>query len=304
MLKKIPFPLCGLCLGLLGLGKLVVNFGSIWQELCLHTGILFLIVFMSKVIADKESFKEVLTNPVLMGISATFPMSLLLLSSYPSPLQEFSRPFFWLAGFCLFLVLIIYFTQKFIFHWQWEKIFASYFVVYAGIAMTAVATPPAEYLIISKIALVFALASMVLLLPLVSWRYLSYRDIAPPLKPLLAIYAAPLSLCVVGYTNTLGAYNPNFLTFLYFTSLATYILGLSATLYFCRKSFYPSFSAFTFPLVISTLATKRCLAVLPEMASSYPWLKEVEILQTFMAITFVALVAGAYIYHYVLKQDP
>ena len=88
--------------------------------------------------------KEDLQNPIMASVAATFPMALMLLSTYIKPFIGSPAKYIWFFAIALHLILIIYFTLKFILKLQMPKVFASYFIVYVGIAVAAVTAPAFE----------------------------------------------------------------------------------------------------------------------------------------------------------------
>ncbi len=85
-------------------------------------------------------------------------------------------------------------------------------------------------------------------------------------QPLLTIMAAPASLCLTGYLASFD--HPNFwlATGMLIFAQSLYFITLVSIRQYTRLSFYPSFAAFTFPLVISATALTKYIAALPRMA--------------------------------------
>lgn len=81
-----------------------------------------------------------------------------------------------------------------------NKVFASYFIVYVGIAVAAITAPAYGQLGIGTAAFWFGFSALVILLVLVTVRYVKFQEIPDPAKPLICIYAAPAffsKLCIV-----------------------------------------------------------------------------------------------------------
>ena len=92
---------------------------------------------------------------------------------------------------------------------------------------------------------------------LVSYRYLKFTAIDDKNKPFICIYAAILSILIVGYVNALTI-DGNFLSLIYIGACIFYIFAIYQAIKLLaieRLQFMPSFSAFTFPFVISAIAT-------------------------------------------------
>ena len=72
-------------------------------------------------------------------------------------------------------------------------------------------------------------------------------------------------------------------------ALATvlYIFALVKAAGYLKLQFYPSYAAFTFPFVISAIATKQTMACLANMGQPVPLLKPVVLVETIIAAVFV-----------------
>ena len=78
-------------------------------------------------------------------------------------------------------------------------------------------------------------------------------------KPFICIYAAFLSIIIVGYVNALTI-DGNFLSIIYMCACIFYIFAIFHAIRLLaieKLQFMTSFSAFTFPFVISTIATGK-----------------------------------------------
>lgn len=66
-----------------------------------------------------------------------------------------------------------------------------------------------------------------------------------------------------------------------------YVFSLIKAIGYLKLKFYPSFAAFTFPFVISAIASKQSMACLAKLGSPMPALKYMVILETILAVAFV-----------------
>ncbi|MBO7518229.1 MAG: hypothetical protein J6T31_03885, partial [Methanobrevibacter sp.] len=76
-------------------------------------------------------------------------------------------------------------------------------------------------------------------------------------KPFICIYTALLSILIVGYVNAMNI-DGNFLSLIYLGAFIFYIFAIFQAIKLLaieKLQFMPSFSAFTFPFVISAIAT-------------------------------------------------
>lgn len=254
-LKRIPMPIVGLMLACAALGNLVQSYGEIYRNIM---GAIALILFIGatiKFICDIPGLKTELDNPVAASVFPTYSMGMMLLATYMKPYSSQVAYIVWAIGILLHIALMILFSMKFIRGFNIRKVFPSWFIVYVGIAVAAV-TGKAFSQPIGQAAFWFAVIAYLVLIFVVGKRVFIIKEIPEPALPTLVIFAAPGSLCLAGYLNAFD--NKNFIIFLFLliVSQGFYIFALSRLVNLLKLKFYPSYSAFTFPLVISAIALK------------------------------------------------
>ena len=286
-IKKVPSPLCGVMLGFAALGNLLQSYGEGIRYLCGIAAAFILVLVLMKLVMFPQMIKEDMKNPIMASVAGTFPMALMLLSTYVKPFIGAVAKYLWFFAIGLHIALIIYFTIKFILKLQMPKVFASYYIVYVGIAVAAVTAPAFEQLNVGAAAFWFGFATLILLLILVTLRYTKYPEIPEPAQPLICIYAAPTSLCIAGYVQSVMPKSKSFLLAMLVLATILYIFALVKAVGYLRLQFYPSYAAFTFPFVISAIATKQTMACLANMEQPMPFLKPVVLVETIIAAVFV-----------------
>lgn len=287
IIKKVPIPLCGVMLGLAALGNLLQSYGEGIRSVCGIVAAFLLILILLKLIMFPQMIKEDMQNPIMASVSGTFPMALMLLSTYVKPFIGPAAMYIWYFAILLHIVLIVYFTVKFILKLQLPKVFASYYIVYVGIAVAAVTAPAYEKTGIGSIAFWFGFVTLILLLVLVTIRYVKCPRVPEPAQPLICIYAAPTSLCIAGYVQSVMPKSRGFLLAMLAVATVLYIFSLVKAIGYLKLKFYPSYAAFTFPFVISAIATKQTMACLANMGTPMPVLQYVVLVETVIAVVFV-----------------
>ena len=287
IIKKVPVPLCGVMLGFAALGNLLQSYGEGIRLVCGIVAAFLLILVLLKLIMFPKMIKEDMQNPIMASVSGTFPMALMLLSTYVKPFIGPAAMYIWFFAIGLHIVLIVYFTVKFILKLQLPKVFASYYIVYVGIAVAAVTAPAFEQTGIGAAAFWFGFVTLIILLVLVTVRYVKCPQIPEPAQPLLCIYAAPTSLCIAGYVQSVTPKSRGFLLAMLAVATVIYIFALVKAIGYLKLKFYPSYAAFTFPFVISAIATKQTMACLANMGQPMPVLKYVVLIETVIAVVFV-----------------
>ncbi len=287
IIKRVPIPLCGVMLGLAALGNLLQSYSEGIRYVCGIAAGLLLILILLKLILFPAAIKEDMKNPIMASVSGTFSMALMLLSAYVKPLIGPAAYYIWLFAIALHVVLIIYFTVKFIAKLQMPKVFASYYIVYVGIAVAAITAPAYEKLSIGSAAFWFGFVSLLVLLVLVTIRYVKYTEIPDPAKPLICIYAAPTSLCIAGYVQSVMPKSYGMLMAMFVLASVLYVFALVKAIGYFKLPFFPSYASFTFPFVISAIASKQTMACLANMERPIPALKYVVLIETVIAAIFV-----------------
>ncbi|WP_296853361.1 TDT family transporter [uncultured Methanobrevibacter sp.] len=261
MIEKIPIPICGLILAFLSLGNLLNDTHTLLKVACGIIGIALLILILSKLVLYPKKIKEDFKNPIIASNSGTFSMSLMILSTYISPFMPSIAYGIWILGVALHILLIVYFTHHFIIrNFNISTVYPSYWIVFVGITMGAITAHAHNLDEIGFIFFLVGFIGMIFTFPLVIYRYINYKDIPNANKPLICIFTAVLSILIVGYLNSYNDISIEFLMIMYIFACIFYIFALTKLIEYRNLEFYPSFAAFTFPFVISGLATKGVIS--------------------------------------------
>ena len=290
VIKKVPVPLCGVMLGTAALGNLLQSYSEGVRYVCGVVAGLLLVLVLLKWILFPKMVKEDLGNPIMASVAGTFPMALMLLSVYVKPFIGQAAFYIWILAILLHIALIIYFTVKFVVKLQMPKVFASYYIVYVGIAVASITAPAYEQLKIGAAAFWFGFVCLLALLVLVTIRYVKYPNVPDPAKPLICIYAAPMSLCIAGYVQSVTPKSAGFLLGMFVVACVLYVFALVKAIGFLKMPFFPSYASFTFPFVISAIASKQTMACLANLGQPMPALQYVVLVETIIAVVFVAYV--------------
>ncbi len=292
MIRKVPIPICGVMLGTAALGNLLQSYSEGLRLICGTAAVILLLFVLLKLIRYPGMIREDMRSPVLAGVAGTFPMALMILSTYVKPVFGQMAYYIWLLAIALHLMLIIYFTIRFVFHFDIKNVFTSWYVVYVGIGSAGVTAAAFERTGIGTASFWFALVTFIPLLVIVSDRYLKHQ-VPDPLKPLVGIYAAPMSLCMVAYIQSVQPKSYTALIVMWAAATILYVYALVRSLGL-MKTFYPSFAGFTFPFVISATATRQFMACAADMGHPMLWMNIIATLQTIIAVLMVVYVYVRY----------
>ena len=252
--KNIPIPICGLILSFFSLGNLLRRYDPYLRHVCFIFGLFLLIITTLKFILYPKILKEDLNNPILASVSGTYSMALMSFSVYFINISYSISLFIWLIGVIIHISIIIYFTTNFFFHkFNIKDVYASFFVVYVGINNAAITSNDLEITNIGYIIFLYGFINLIFLLPLVLYRYINY-NIDEKNKPIILVFNAAVHITIKGYLNTAKKYN-KYIKVFYSICCLFYIFSLYKVYDYKNIKFYPSFSAYTFPFVISAKAT-------------------------------------------------
>ena len=123
---------------------------------------------------------------------------------------------------------------------------------------------------------------MVVLLILVTMRYVK-KPVPDPAKPVICIYAAPTSLCIAGYIQSVTPKSLSLLTVLWAVATVLFLLACVKFVQYFKLPFFPSYAAYTFPFVISAIASKQLMACAANMGSPMGFLSTVVLVETIIA---------------------
>lgn len=292
IVKQLPLPVSGLVLALLSIGNLLQDIHPYIRYLFGAIGVAFIILLLLKVISYPQDIKDDFRNPVIVSSCGTFSMSLMLLSTYIVQFMPSIAYAIWIMGIVLHILLMIYFTYRFVISsFDISTVYPSWWIVYVGITMGAIT---AHFHGLNEIGFVcFAIGFMAMLIttPLMVYRYVKYPDIPNMNKPLICIHTALFSILIVGYLNCATSISNEFLIVMYAIACLLYIFSFYKLVEYRNLEFYPSFSAFTFPFVISALATKGVLGIVGTDTILSPILT----IETLIAVIVVFYVLSEYL---------
>lgn len=256
ILKKYPVPIVGLMLGLAAAGNLVQSYGEVYRNIFGIISAILLVLMIAKTIKYPKGVAESLDNPVVASVFPTLSMAIMLLSTYIKPYASQVALAMWIIGISMHIILILWFTKKFVLSFKIKQVFPSWFIVYVGIVVASVTGPAFSMTNVGQVAFWFGFITYLILLPIVIYRVIKVKEMPEPTLPTLAIFAAPASLLLAGYMNSFKTKNMAIVWFLMALSIIMYVTVIIKMFKLLKLKFYPSYSAFTFPLIISGIAMK------------------------------------------------
>lgn len=290
-IKKLPVAVCGVALGFAALGNLLQSYAEDIRLVCGIISALLLLAYIVKLCVMPQEVRQELSDPISLSVAATFPMAVMLLSVYVKPLIGIAAQVIWFVAIALHIACISIFSFCYIEKFNWKNVHASWFIVYVGIVVASVTAPAyALEASIGTISFWFGFICLAALLVVVSVKYAKHGPIPAPAQSLACIYAAPTSLCVAGYVQSIM---PKFVPFLLGMLIVASIIYIASLVWCVRcltKPFFPSHAAFTFPFVISAIACKQTAACLVKLGQPIEWLGGVATVETIIATVLCVVV--------------
>lgn len=294
-IKKIPLPLAGVMLSLAALGNLLASYGPIYKNLLGVLSAVILLLITLKILFYSKAVIEDLNNPVITSVIPTYSMGIMLLSVYIKDMSFNVGRAIWIIGVLIHIGLILFYTMKFVLSFNIKKLFPSTFVVYVGIGAAGITAPAFKLANIGQFFFWFAFISFIILLPILIYRTVFIKEIPEPALPTIAIFAAPASLCLAAYLNSFSDKNMFIVGILAILSFILYLVVLVNLPKLLKLKFYPSFAAFTFPMVISAVALKGTNGFLMKAEKGIDFLKYIIKFQEIVAVLIVFYVLIKYI---------
>lgn len=294
IIKKYPVPITGLMLGLAAAGNLLQSYGEIYRSILGIISAIFFILMLTKIVNFMGDVNEQLQNPVIASVFPTFSMATMILATYLKPISQPISSLMWFGGVIFHVSLIVWFSKKFVFNFKIKQVFPSWFIVYVGVAVASVTAPSFKMNIIGQLAFWFGFITYLILLPVVVYRVVKIKEMPEATLPTLIIFSAPASLLLAGYINSFDPKNMAIIWLLFALSLVMYIYAIIMIPRLLKLKFYPSYSSFTFPLVISGIAMKLTNGFLTKAGTPIEWLKYFVKFQELIAIAITLYVLYKY----------
>lgn len=303
IVKKLPVPIVALMLALAATGNLVLSYGNLYRNIFGILAAIILVLVLIKIIKYPKEVSENLNNPVVASVFPALSMGIMLMATYIKPLVPSLAFIIWIIGLILHIVLILFFTKKHVLDFNIKKVFPSWFIVYVGIVVGSVTAPAFEMTDIGQILFWFGLISYLILLPINLKRVLKVKEIPEPALPTIVIFAAPGSLCLAGYMSSFQNKNMFLVWLLLILSQFTLLCVLLQLPKLLKLPFYPSYSAFTFPLVISAISIKLTNGFLINTGKEITILRYIVKFEELLAIVIVLYVLLRYINFLLSKTE-
>ena len=258
IIKSLPTPIAGLALGSAALGNLLQPYSSSLQLLFNLLSLIIIVLLTIKFTLGFDELKKEMKNPVIATVLATYPMSIMLLASFSKKYIGLLSMPVWIIGIFLDFCVVYYAIYNFIIKERHiSKIYPTWFITFVGPAVVTVTAINYNLETLGLIYFYFSYINYLVLLPFVLYRVYKYKHYKDGDYPTITVFSAPGGLLLASYMIGVTQKSNIILAILIPLTILLFIFVLVQLAYLLKRKFYPSFSAFTFPLVICTIAFQK-----------------------------------------------
>lgn len=256
-IRRIPIPLSALALGFAGLGNLLLPYSPAIRIACGIISALAALLVILRFAVDLNGVRAELRNPGSLAVLPTLFMALMLLSTYLKPYAATPAKILWVVALASQLAVVTLFFARFVTKFKLPQVLPSWFLIFVGFVIGSVTSPAFGMLGVGRVLLYTGLAGYAAVLPVIVFRLVKGGALPEPAVPTIAIFAAPPSLCLVGYLAVTEAKQPAVVIALLGLAGASLVFVLANLPRILSLRFHPSYAALTFPFVISAIALKQ-----------------------------------------------
>ena len=258
IIRNLPTPISGLALGSVALGNLLQPYSSSLQLLFNLLSLIIIVLLTIKFVLGFDKLKKEMENPVVATVLATYPMTIMLLASFSKKYIGLLSMPVWIIGIFLDFCVVCYAIYNFIIKERHiNKIYPTWFITFVGPAVVTVTAINYNLETLGLIYFYFSYINYLVLLPFVLYRVYKYKHYKDGDYPTITVFSAPGGLLLASYMIGVTQKSNYILTVLVPLTILLFIFVLIQLPYLLKRKFYPSFSAFTFPLVICAIAFQK-----------------------------------------------
>ena len=296
IIKNLPTPIAGLALGSAALGNLLQPYSSSLQLLFNLLSLIIIVLLTIKFVLRFDKLKKEMENPVVATVMATYPMSIMLLASFSKKYIGLLSMPVWIIGIFLDFCVVCYAIYNFIIKERHiSKIYPTWFITFVGPAVVTVTAINYNLEALGLIYFYFSYINYLVLLPFVLYRVYKYKHYKDGDYPTITVFSAPGGLLLASYMIGVTQKSNIILAILIPLTILLFIFVLIQLPYLLKRKFYPSFSAFTFPLVICAISFQK--------TGIYYQITEFSILNILIHLTeLLAIIIVIYVWYGFIKN--
>ena len=284
LFKSMPLTVSGLSLGMASLGNILYEYNSNLKLVFSLIALLLLLLISMKVLMFPKEIKHELNLPMPSSMAPTYPLAIMIISLQITSFTGYKLNIVWALAFAIYLILLIWFSFKFLNTFRLDNIYLPYLIPYIGLAIVSMTAHKYNMQILSIITFYLALFFTAIFLVPMYLRYIKHPVTNKSFRPSFTILSAPLAIILVSYLEITTKANIIIVTSLLLIYLATYIIVLVKLTVLLKTEFYPSIVAFTFPMIIVINASKLSYDYYASLGYDITILKYFYAFQTLLAL--------------------
>lgn len=301
-MKKLIKSLENYPVGIVGTGVALMVLADAWQVKnvqflipisVVYTWIALAIMLIKIIFYPKKVWTEI-KNPVVGTFYPIIDMAVMLLAQYYLPVMPEVAKLAWTLSVIVHLAYYVLFTFFVILKdFKFTKLAPSIYVVLAGAAVATETSPGMRHPSIALFTLYLSMISFIVLYPIMLYKIFKKDALPISIKPTAALLASPASLTLISYLIVVP--NPNmYLVYgLAILSIINIIIVYTVMIKLFVTGFKPLFSAFTFPLTISTLVMYQLhdslIGINSSLARIFNIIGNVELAITTLTIIYILI---------------
>ena len=296
IIRNLPTPIAGLALGSVALGNLLQPYSSSLQLLFNLLSLIIIVLLTIKFVLGFDKLNKEMENPVVATVLATYPMTIMLLASFSKKYIGLLSMPVWIIGIFLDFCVVYYAIYNFIIKERHiSKIYPTWFITFVGPAVVTVTAINYNLETLGLIYFYFSYINYLVLLPFVLYRVYKYKHYKDGDYPTITVFSAPGGLLLASYMIGVTQKSNIILAILIPLTILLFIFVLIQLPYLLKRKFYPSFSAFTFPLVICAISFQK--------TGIYYQITEFSILNILIHLTeLLAIIIVIYVWYGFIKN--
>lgn len=243
-------------LEMLGVHMLIAS--NISMILAYVTALIFVaitLIYVTKVFRYPGAVKAEIKHPVKISFSATFSISMLLLSTVFLKTHETVSFYLWVSGAVLHLVCTLYVLNSWLHHTHFEitHINPAWFIPVVGNILVPIAGVEHANMEICWFFFSLGFVFWVILFTIIIYRMIFHNPLPERMLPTLFILIAPPAVGFISYVKLVGHVDV-FARMLFYSALFLTLLLFTQVRRFIGMPFFMSWWAYSFPLAAMTIA--------------------------------------------------
>lgn len=262
-LKEYPIGFIGACLGAVTLSNVYDALQlTIIKPIFVIIGCLALLVGVFKVIKHPDVVWNEMNNTILMALYPTSTMLLMNIGVYFLKFNYTLGRTIWFIGLIINVFFVLFFLIRHVLiGFNMKFVLPCWYALLVGISVSCTTSTQVNAVKLVTPIFYFVVITFFTFLPVVIYR-LATLEVPDAQYPLIAIIAAPASLCTISYITLFKNANTYIVMFFFIITLLTTLYVYINFRKILSLKFNVTFAALTFPLAISCVSSLKVKAYL------------------------------------------